>query len=569
MTLNSLVKFPYCLIRSTIVQALPINFSSQVCDARFLRLIASYNDMGSSNTKNKGSADYVEGVVCQESALKENSMQVFELGPDKSKVLVVKQNGIISALGSKCSHYGAPLNTGALGNGVVRCPWHGACFNTKNGDIEDFPGMDSIPCYQVTVEKGGQVRVRARKDLLEANKRVKDMVMRDLNIQTSYVVIGGGGAGACCVETLRQEGFAGRIVLVTAENHLPYDRPKLSKILDATPAKISLRSPEFYEKYGIEVVNGTEAVGLDVEKQMVKLNKGEDLHYDKLFIATGSTPRKPDLPGVNLENVFTLRTVVDANKIAEKSRTKHVAIIGTSFIGMEIASYLSDKASKDKGVHFLMNQVVEGFVGGEGDESHLVKMVKLGTGDLVSAEVCVLGMGAIPNTNFLKDSGITLESGTVVVNENMETNMPNVFAGGDIACAPMLAFGAPVGVGEPPKAAIGHWQLASFHGRVAACNMVNPNSKDVKTVPFFWTAILGKSIRYSGYVRNYDDVVVNGDLEEMTNVVAYYCQGDRVLAIATINSDPVAAQFAERIRSQAPLMKADILSDNHLDWTKE
>jgi apoptosis-inducing factor 3 len=103
-------------------------------------------------------SSYVESVVCNENELKENEMKVFDIGED-GRVLLVKQKGQISALGTKCTHYGAPLVTGALGDGRIRCPWHGACFNIKTGDIEDFPGFDSLPCYQVTISEKGEVKV--------------------------------------------------------------------------------------------------------------------------------------------------------------------------------------------------------------------------------------------------------------------------------------------------------------------------------------------------------------------------------------------------------------------------
>lgn len=96
--------------------------------------------------------------MCQETDLKENEMKVFDIA-EHGKVLLVKQKGIFSAVGPKCTHYGAPLNTGVLGDGRIRCPWHGACFNLKTGDIEDFPGFDSLPCHQVTVTDKGEVKV--------------------------------------------------------------------------------------------------------------------------------------------------------------------------------------------------------------------------------------------------------------------------------------------------------------------------------------------------------------------------------------------------------------------------
>lgn len=157
--------------------------------------------------QSKSDMDYVEGVVCHKDDLAENQMKQFELGD--GKVLVVKQNGEFSALGTKCSHYGAPLAQGALGEGRVRCQWHGACFSLKTGDIEDFPGQDSIPCYQVTVTEEGQVKVRAKRTELASNKRTKKMVKRINGDSRTFVIIGGGPSGAICAESLRQEGFTG------------------------------------------------------------------------------------------------------------------------------------------------------------------------------------------------------------------------------------------------------------------------------------------------------------------------------------------------------------------------
>lgn len=93
--------------------------------------------------------DYVEGVVCKQEDINENEMKLLPLGDDGGKILLVKQKGQLHAIGTKCTHYGALLHTGALGEGRVRCPWHGACFNIKTGDIEDYPGLDSLPCYKV------------------------------------------------------------------------------------------------------------------------------------------------------------------------------------------------------------------------------------------------------------------------------------------------------------------------------------------------------------------------------------------------------------------------------------
>lgn len=214
-------------------------------------------------------------------------MQTFDLGD--SKVLIVKQNGKISAIGTKCSHNDAPLVTGALGEGRIRCSWHGACFSVATGDIEDFPGLDSIPCYKVRVEKG-QVFVRAKKSELQSNKRTLPMAKRDLHDSRVFVVIGGGPSGATSVENLRVEGFTGRIILLCSENVLPYDRVKLSKAFDAEPAL--LRSQQFYDDNHIEVMCGVAATSLNTQDKVISTSKGDNIKYDKVFIATGSSARR-------------------------------------------------------------------------------------------------------------------------------------------------------------------------------------------------------------------------------------------------------------------------------------
>ncbi|XP_072376071.1 apoptosis-inducing factor 3-like [Diabrotica undecimpunctata] len=253
--------------------------------------------------------EYVEGIVCNVNDLQENELKTVEL--DEGKVLLVKQKGVISAIGPKCTHYGAPLVSSALGDGRVRCQWHGACFNILTGDIEDFPGLDSLPCYKVTIEDD-KVKVRAKKSELRTNKRVKRMVKKDLKEDQHIVVIGGGPSGATCVETLRQEGYTGRLSFVCKENFLPYDRVKVSKSMDFDVEHASLRDEDFYKQYDIDVLKGVEATAVDSSNHSVTLSNGNTLNYDKLFIATGSLARKLNVPGSDLKNVVTLREYSDA-----------------------------------------------------------------------------------------------------------------------------------------------------------------------------------------------------------------------------------------------------------------
>lgn len=288
----------------------------------------------------------MEETVCNVKDIKDNEMKALPFGEDH-KILLIKENGEFSALGDKCSHYGAPLQNGALGNGVVRCPWHGACFNTKTGDIEDFPGLDSLPCYKVKVQPNGDIRVKANKNELEKNKRIKNMVKRCELDERTYVVVGGGPSGGVAVEALRQEGFTGRIVLLCKENALPYDRVKLSKALDMTVEKLQFRTAAFYDEHSIEVMLGAEATKLNTVEKTVQCSNGYSIKYDKIYIATGSRAVKPSIKGSDLGNVFTIRNVSDSNSIAKLlTKQMNVVCLGSSFIALEAAAALVNKVGK-------------------------------------------------------------------------------------------------------------------------------------------------------------------------------------------------------------------------------
>ncbi|CAH1981573.1 unnamed protein product [Acanthoscelides obtectus] len=519
--------------------------------------------------------DFVEGVVCQVTDLNENEPKTFDL--DEKKVLLIKQNGKISALGTKCTHYGAPLASSAVGDGRLRCQWHGACFNIATGDIEDFPGLDSLPCYQVTIEDNN-VKVRARKSELESNKRIRNMVSRNKCDTQHIVVIGGGPSGAICVETLRQEGFCGQITLVCAEKYLPYDRIKVTKVMDMPIEKLQFRDPDFYQKYDIKVLTNTKATGVDIENRKVSLSNGCPLNYDKLYIATGAKPRKLNIPGADLKNVIVLREYDDAAYTqSQLSDQKEVAILGSSFIAMEAACFLSSKVKKvtvvlredvpfkaslgpeigsafkkvfeEKGVHFAINSGMKSIIG---DDCGNVKEVELNDGTIIKADLVIMGVGSTFNTDFLKDSGLQmLNDGTIEVDQYLQTNKENIFVGGDIAYAPVWCR-------HNKKASIGHFGLAHYHGKIAALNMLG-KQKELQTVPFFWTVLYGKSVRYAGHGL-YDEILYSGNVDEL-KFAAYYLKGDEVVAISSCQMDPIVSEYAERLAQGKQLYRDDIKAD--------
>ncbi|XP_053329599.1 apoptosis-inducing factor 3 isoform X2 [Spea bombifrons] len=520
--------------------------------------------------------DIVEASVCHVKDLENGQMREVDLG--SGKALLIKQNGEYYAMGHKCPHYGAPLVKGVLSRGRIRCPWHGACFNIATGDIEDFPGLDGLPKFQVKVEKE-RVYIRASKQALQSQRRTKVMakciaLSNYSTAITNILIIGAGPAGLVCAETLRQEGFSDRIVMCTSEKYLPYDRSKLSKSMDSQAEQIFLRSKEFFHTYDIEVLTETQVVNVDTKNKMVVFKDGFRMEYNKLLIATGSTPKTLTCKGKELDNVFTLRTPEDANRVVKLASSKNAVIVGASFLGMEVAAYLCEKAHSvsvvelenipfkkflgEKVGHAIMklfeNNRVKFYMQTEVSELReqegKLKEVVLKSGKVLRADVCVIGIGASPTTGFLKQSGITIDSrGFIPVNKMMQTNVPGVFAAGDVVTFP-LAFR------NNKKVNVPHWQMAHTQGRIAALNMLAQGT-EINTVPYLWTAMFGKSIRFAGHGEGFDDVIIQGDIEEL-KFVAFYTRNEEVIAVASINYDPIVSKVAEVMASGKTIRKRDV-----------
>ncbi|CAH6792115.1 Aifm3 [Phodopus roborovskii] len=549
--------------------------------------------------------DCVEATVCHVKDLENGQMREVELG--WGKVLLVKDNGEFHALGHKCPHYGAPLVKGVLSRGRVRCPWHGACFNISTGDLEDFPGLDSLHKFQVKIEKE-KVTVRASKQALQLQRRTKVMAKcispsAGHSSSTNVLIVGAGAAGLVCAETLRQEGFSDRIVLCTLDRHLPYDRAKLSKSLDAQAEQLALRPKEFFRAYGIEMLTEAQVVTVDVRNKKAVFKDGFKLEYSKLLLAPGSSPKTLNCKGKDVENVFTIRTPEDANHVLRLARGRSAVVVGAGFLGMEVAAYLTEKAHsvsvveleetpfrrflgervgralmkmfENNRVKFYMQTEVlelraqEGKVGSSlfllsafppvirkcvnllmHCPPPQLQEVVLKSSKVLRADVCVVGIGAVPATGFLRQSGIGLDSrGFIPVNKMMQTNIPGVFAAGDAVTFP-LAWR------NNRKVNIPHWQMAHAQGRVAAQNMLAQEA-EINTVPYLWTAMFGKSLRYAGYGEGFDDVIIQGDLEEL-KFVAFYTKGDEVIAVASMNYDPIVSKVAEVLASGRAIRKREV-----------
>lgn len=511
---------------------------------------------------NEGAGE-VEEVVAQVGDLKNGEMKEVSLG--EGKVLLCRDSkGEYSAVGAKCSHYNAPLKSGAFSGDRVRCPWHGACFSTKTGDIEDFPGMDGLPVFEVRVA-GNDVIVKGDPEEVRSSRRTGQMCPGRDDTRV-FVIVGGGAAGASCAQALRKNGFAGRIVVLCKENVLPYDRPKLSKAMTAALDSILLRSADFWTKHGVEFKLGTLVTELDAKTKTITLESGEKMTYDACLIATGGTPR--GLPGAAgpFSNVFLLRDYDQAATIESESAGKKVLIVGSSFIGMEIAAAISGKASsitvigmekvpfervlgaelgaamqalhESKGIKFQMQATLK-------DVRHdgkTVSAVVLNSGEEIECDMICVGAGVTPTTSFIKGVELAKPDNSLLCDVFMKVEGADaLYAAGDIARFPLKML-------NNRLARIEHWGMALKQGQIAALSMLNkPTALD--SVPYFWTGMYGKTVRYCGHGLDVDEVIMDGANLEPANLkfLAFYSSKGTIVAAASIGRDPLVSMIGELI----------------------
>lgn len=200
-------------------------------------------------------------------------MKDLKVGPgDEDKVLITRYQGKLYAVGNYCSHFGAPMSTGQLFDDKVVCPWHAASFSVVTGALEGAPGVDGLPTFAI-VERDGKHFVQVPPQL--PRKQTQALAKRDPSDKRRFVIIGGGPAGLFCAETLRQSDFRGEIVMISAENLVPYDRTLLTKVIATGDAqKFKIRDEEFLKKADIDVRLGVKATHLDTKDKKIALSDG-------------------------------------------------------------------------------------------------------------------------------------------------------------------------------------------------------------------------------------------------------------------------------------------------------
>ncbi|HEY8466980.1 MAG TPA: FAD-dependent oxidoreductase [Solirubrobacterales bacterium] len=391
-----------------------------------------------------------------------------------------------------------------------------------------------------------------------------------------FVIVGGGLAGAKGAEALRNEGYDGPIVLIGAEDELPYERPPLSKEYlrgEASREDPRVHPAEFYDGHDIELRLGTTVEEIDLDARELVLAGGDRLEWGRLLLATGAEPRRLPVPGAELPGVHYLRDFADADALAERlGPGARVAVIGAGWIGSEVAAsarqlgaevtlleaarlplerVLGSRASeffadvhRAHGVDLRLGVGVERIAG-----DRAVEAVELADGERVECDLVVVGVGVAPRTELAERAGLEIDDG-IAVGANLEASAEGVFAAGDVANAQHPFYGL--------KLRVEHWANALHQPEVAARAMLG-RPASYERLPFFFSDQYEVGMEYRGFAPSFDEVVLRGDPDD-GEFLAFWLREGRVAAVMNVNVWDVGAEVEALIRSRRAVSR-DALRD--------
>ncbi len=396
---------------------------------------------------------------------------------------------------------------------------------------------------------------------------------------STILVIGGGQAGAQAIDTLRREGFGGRLVLIGDEPELPYQRPPLSKkfLSGEMPAdRLVFRHRSFYDEHRIELKLGKQAVRLDAAERQVELADGEKLTYDRLLLCLGAESRRLTCPGADLPGVHYLRAIADVAPIQACFKpAARVVIIGGGYIGLETAATCRKMGCEVTVLEMadrVMNRVVAPSVSTYFADEHrahgvtlicdtrvvclegreLVEYVVCADGTRHAADLVIVGVGAVPTTELASAAGLACDNG-IVVDEYCRTSDAAIYAAGDCTNHPSLRFGRRVRLESVDN--------AFEQAKTAALNLLDrPAAHD--RVPWFWSDQFDNKLLIVGLSQDHDRQVLRGDPASRSFSVCYL-KGRELLAVEAVNhsKDYMAAR---KLIAERALMHPDKLADNEI-----
>jgi 3-phenylpropionate/trans-cinnamate dioxygenase ferredoxin reductase subunit len=393
------------------------------------------------------------------------------------------------------------------------------------------------------------------------------------------VIVGGGLSTARAIKAYREAGGEAPITLFSRDETVPYHRPPLSKrfLRGEAEAQDTLVEPEsFYAENDVDVHLETAVTSLDLADRSLAIEDGSKRGFDQLLIASGAMPRTLELPGAELEGVFTLRRLADSARIREAAdEARQAVVVGAGFIGMEVAASLKQLGlevtlvHRGKGLfeilrarqveHFLVDLygqkgvelVLADEVSAFGGRSRL-DSVETKRGRVVQAELCVVGIGVTPTVGWLEGSGLKLDNG-VVVNERFETGAEAVWAVGDAA-----RFYDPV---FDRTRRIEHWSNANYQGAEVG-RLIAGRDGGYDRVSTFFSEVFGVTFNVFGDVDECDEIVFRGALED-GKAIGFYLSGNRFVASLVLGQDEETEnRLKELLASQPTVRDAARLADD-------
>ena len=401
--------------------------------------------------------------------------------------------------------------------------------------------------------------------------------MTELGAEHTVVIVGGGQAGGETASELRKQGFEGRIVIVGEETQPPYKRPPLSKAYLAgsvQEANLFVMQPPILEKHRIEFVGGTAVQAIDREARQLTLANGDTLGYDRLVLATGGRARPLPVDGADAANVFLLRSIDDVNRIRERcAEGKRAVIVGGGFIGLEVAAVLLkqglqvtvlegldrvlarvtapevsqffERVHREAGVDLRTGAQLAGF---EGHPE--VTAARLADGSTVPADLVIVGIGLIANTELAAEAGLVVDNG-IVVDEFGQTSDPLIFAAGDCTNHPSEFLGRRVRLESV--------QNAMEQGRAVARNLMG-KAEPYRNVPWFWSDQYDLKLQMVGISTGFEQLVLRGDPATERSFAAFYLKGGKLIAADAV-SKPQEFMFAKKLVAEGRPVDAAKLAD--------
>jgi len=500
--------------------------------------------------------DLIRGIALSE--LTDGKPLVGHVGEEE--VLLVRRGAEVFAVGAHCTHYHGPLIEGLLVGDTLRCPWHHACFDLKNGQVLRPPALSGLSNW-VVEQRAERLFVRQKKQ----GSTARSTQASGAGSPNRIVIIGGGATGFSAADTLRSEEYQGSIILLSSEDAPPVDRPNLSKDYLAGNAPeewVPLRPDSYYPENGIELRLNVSVAAIDVRSREVRLADGTKIPYDRLLIATGAEPVRLAIPGADQPHVCTLRSLADCRSIISRAETtRHAVVLGASFIGLEVAASLRARkievhvvAPEARPMERILGAQLGDFVRQLHEEHGVVfhledvpsaiesNRVRLRSGGGIDADLVVAGVGVRPRVAVAEAAGLVLDRG-VAVDAYLETSAPGIFAAGDIARWPDPHTGQ--------KIRVEHWVVAECQGQTAARNMLGHGEK-FAAVPFFWSQHYDVAINYLGHAEVWDELAIEGDIKARDCLLRYKRNG-RSLAVASIFRDMESLKEEEKMERDAAL----------------